>query len=278
MIIKKSTLQELLTKIETLEKENTILHNEIIIKDENIVNMKNNLMTLELDFSKQEERIDNSNKKLLETQQSNENFKNILIEDIQDIGASTEETSASTEEVSASIEQIKDRVQGAVDNAHENTKVLNHFIKQINELKNDSKNLVIGFQNINKVISVIKNIADQSKMLGLNASIESARAGEYGKGFSVVAREIQNLSETTKRESEEIIKSIQENSLAINELSSIASTIHAETISLIESNSLRLENIKDINENLGEVSIAIQQIAETSVQIATDIQEVSQKL
>ncbi|SFR58115.1 PocR ligand-binding domain-containing protein [Anaeromicropila populeti] len=51
---------------------------------------------------------------------------------------------------------------------------------------------------INAILKAIKSIADQTKMLGLNASIEAARAGDAGRGFSVVAGEIRNLSQNSK--------------------------------------------------------------------------------
>lgn len=73
--------------------------------------------------------------------------------------------------------------------------------KQLNE-----KVTAIGTASfeIVKVLDVIKHIAEQTKMLGLNASIEAARAGNMGWGFGVVAEEIRRLSELSKETAEEI--------------------------------------------------------------------------
>lgn len=56
------------------------------------------------------------------------------------------------------------------------------------------------------ILDSIKSIADQTKMLGLNAAIEAARAGDAGRGFGVVAEEIRKLSESSKQTAEEIGK------------------------------------------------------------------------
>ncbi|NPV90885.1 MAG: chemotaxis protein [Firmicutes bacterium] len=63
---------------------------------------------------------------------------------------------------------------------------------------------------INEVLDFIKNVADQTKMLGLNAAIEAARAGEHGRGFGVVAEEIRKLSDQSKETADRIRKLTKE--------------------------------------------------------------------
>jgi len=88
-----------------------------------------------------------------------------------------EEISAAIEEMAASAMQVTD-----------NERHLNENINDIYHLSED----------INDIMSFIKQIADETKMLGLNAAIEAARAGDVGKGFGVVAEEIRKLSDESK--------------------------------------------------------------------------------
>ncbi|NFN85669.1 methyl-accepting chemotaxis protein [Clostridium sporogenes] len=87
-------------------------------------------------------------------------------------------------EISATIEQLA----ASASQIHTNEQDLNQEIDKI----------ITVSEEINEISAFIKEIADETKMLGLNAAIEAARAGEAGKGFGVVAQEIRRLSEQSK--------------------------------------------------------------------------------
>lgn len=84
----------------------------------------------------------------------------------------------------------------------------------INVTEGRLADLIMGVRenaaNISEIVGFTKSVADQTKMLGLNAAIEAARAGEHGRGFGVVAEEIRKLSDESKKTADEISKLIKE--------------------------------------------------------------------
>jgi len=103
---------------------------------------------------------------------------------------------------------------------------LNSICDSIDSIHTVSDNLIVSSKNStqyiqqsDKIIQYVNKIAKQTKILGINASIESARAGEHGKGFAVVANEVQKLandSENFAHEINEILLKLEEETLTVN--------------------------------------------------------------
>lgn len=105
------------------------------------------------------------------------------------LNANTEEIASAMEEIAASASEI---------NANEG------------QLAEKVRGVQEATAQINEILDFIKSVADQTKMLGLNAAIEAARAGEHGRGFGVVADEIRKLSDQSKQTAAEIGKRVKD--------------------------------------------------------------------
>lgn len=130
---------------------------------------------------------------------------------------------------------------------HTNEQTLNHDIKEV----------IVISDEINKVSSFIKEIADETNMLGLNAAIEAARAGEMGRGFSVVAEEIRKLSEQSKGTVPQIIgltNTIKQKVETVSKNSSDSLNSTQEQAAAAEEINASIEEISSLSEELSRIA------------------------
>ncbi|WP_098744254.1 methyl-accepting chemotaxis protein [Paenibacillus sp. EZ-K15] len=132
-----------------------------------------------------------------------------------------------------------------------------HLTERVTDVTNQMTDVSSSAQQIGKISSVVKEISDQSNMLGLNASIEAARAGEVGRGFSVVADEIRKLATSSKENVDQIngiTKNIQE---FLQRLNHAFSDIHTLT-------DTQSRAIQEFSTTIHEISIKAEELAQVA--------------
>ncbi len=143
-------------------------------------------------------------------------------------------------------------------------------LNTIREFVNGIRGKVLRLQeSATKIASIavtVKDLADQSHLLALNASIEAARAGDQGAGFAVVASEIRKLADQTIRENALIRKSLLDIGTAIRDVVSMSE----EGAKQVEGG---LEMVKSSGNNLREMSLIIQENAAAVRQIASAVNQ-----
>jgi methyl-accepting chemotaxis protein len=117
-------------------------------------------------------------------------------------GASSQ--AASAEEVSASLEQMGATIQQSSDNAAQTEVIARKAADNALEGAKAVTATIDAMRQIAEKIAIVEDIARQTNMLSLNASIEAARAGQHGKGFAVVASEVGKLAERSRAAAVEI--------------------------------------------------------------------------
>ncbi|MCH5263736.1 MAG: hypothetical protein J1F42_12555 [Lachnospiraceae bacterium] len=120
------------------------------------------------------------------------------------IQGTIDEVYAQTAQIVGYMDDIEEALKASMEAMKELTNTVDSAIGEVQDMEAAAETLKTKSDEVRGVVDVIVNISSQTNLLALNASIEAARAGEAGRGFAVVADEIRNLSEQTKRETDNI--------------------------------------------------------------------------
>ncbi len=206
------------------------------------------------------------------------------------IAASTEQLSSSVNTMAVAVEEMTASVNEISNNAGNSADTAGRAALLAEETGMIVKKLRENAQGIGKVIEVIVDIAELTKLLALNATIEAARAGEAGKGFAVVAGEVKDLASQTSHSTEDIrtqIEAIQESIgqavgaideivKVIKQVSELSTDIAASVEQQSATTNEIAQNVAQAANAANEVSSSTSEAATASRQMTLGINEVSE--
>ncbi len=177
-----------------------------------------------------------------------------------------------TRQVATDGIKTMEELNNSADSTNESSKTVNNSVEV----------LINKMADVYKIIDLINSIADQTRLLSLNASIEAARAGEAGKGFAVVAGEIQQLAANTTEATAEIQGLLDELHSETNKANSAVIEMNNASqtqYNLIEKTNLNFENImKNIeafNKDISKQGDLMQDIQSDNNKLSTSVERFS---
>ena len=126
------------------------------------------------------------------------------------MAATAQSVAQSCEQAAVEAQQTREVALSSNQRSERTSASMRHLSSRLGDSAAALQQLRNQTQQINRVVEVIKGIAEQTNLLALNAAIEAARAGEQGRGFAVVADEVRNLAQKTQKATEEIQTMIQQ--------------------------------------------------------------------
>lgn len=193
-----------------------------------------------------------------------DNKVEVVSESSTSINNGVQEGSTAMEEIAANIKEISKNLQAV-------TSKIDLSVKQINDTNSEVNLLMEETKKIESIVSIISDIAERTKLLSFNASIEAARAGNAGKGFSIVSKEVKNLAYSTISSAENIRETI-DNVQKVTKQTSESVLSLKDVISQISDSSMI------IDQAINEQSSATGDLSQLFLSAASGTEEISEAL
>jgi methyl-accepting chemotaxis protein len=264
-------------------------NDEIGILMKSLGQMANSISTVINDIEQASTQISKSADKVADATEQTSKGANEQLTGIDKVVEAMNTMTDSVTNVADSAKEAAESASQANRHSEDGYSVIKEAIEHIETLASDMAKSVedIGVlkeqsQNIGSILDVIRNIADQTNLLALNAAIEAARAGEQGRGFAVVADEVRTLAQRTQEsiaQIETLITELQQGTehavVTINQgQEHVSQTVETANraggaIELIRS------AIKTINDLNGEIALASKEQSDVATSINMNVNDVS---
>ena len=184
---------------------------------------------------------------------------------------SVEAMASASEELSASIREVSEQVAASASAARTSSEQAARSAERL-----DTLNAAVA--GVDTIIQSINDVAEQTNLLALNATIEAARAGEAGKGFAVVASEVKTLAEQTQKLTDEIAGRLSEISSASDNAIESTRAIISQIEEIDSTTNALAAAIEEQTSATSEISSSAQQAADGARTVSSDISGVQRSV
>ncbi len=199
------------------------------------------------------------------------------------MAATAQSVAQSCEQAAVEAQQTREVALGSNQRSERTSASMRQLSSRLGDSAEALQQLREQTQQINRVVEVIKGIAEQTNLLALNAAIEAARAGEAGRGFAVVADEVRSLSKRTQDSTQEIAQTVDDLQRVVGQSVTLMESACKQAdgdigsvLAMSDDLQAIVDSVQRVTDRLAQIATAAEQQAATADEVSGNIQQVDQ--